>query len=74
MLGVIIAVLRQRHGMPTENEFRLPFGPVVPLMSCAIVGWLLLQMPLDEAVTVAIVVGACAAVYAVHSVYRFLIS
>ena len=44
-LGVILAVLRlrQRDGLPKDGEFRLPFGPVIPLLSCAIVGWLLSQ-------------------------------
>ena len=50
--------------LPKDGEFRLPFGPVIPLLSCAIVGWLLLQVPLDEAVTIAALVGASVAVYA----------
>ncbi len=71
-LGVSLAVLRlrQRDGMPKDGEFRLPFGPVIPLLSCAIVGWLLLQMPLDEAVTIAALIGACVAVYVIRSVFR----
>ncbi len=71
-LGVSLAVLRlrQRDGMPKDGEFRLPFGPVIPLLSCAIVGWLLLQMPIDEAVTVAALIGACVAVYVIRSVFR----
>jgi len=71
-LGVSLAVirLRQRDGLPKDGEFRLPFGPVIPLLSCAIVGWLLLQVPLDEAVTVAALIGVCAAFYAVRSVFR----
>ena len=46
-LGVSLAVLRlrQRDGLPKAGEFRLPFGPLIPLLSCGIVGWLLLQMP-----------------------------
>jgi len=71
-LGVSLAVLRlrQRDGMPKDGEFRLPFGPVIPLLSCAIVGWLLLQLPLDEAVTIAALIGACVAVYVIRSVLR----
>ena len=71
-LGVILAVLRlrQRDGLPNEGEFRLPFGPVIPLLSCAIVGWLLLQMPLGEAATIAALIGACVAIYAIRSVFR----
>ena len=71
-LGVILAVLRlrQRDGLPKDGEFRLPFGPVVPLLSCAIVGWLLLQVPLNEAATIVTLVGACAVIYAIRSVFR----
>jgi amino acid transporter len=41
-LGVVLAVprLRRRDGLPKDGEFRLPFGPVVPALSCAVVGWL----------------------------------
>ncbi|MFQ5852211.1 MAG: APC family permease [Candidatus Binatia bacterium] len=67
-LGVSLAVLRlrQRAGVPKDGEFRLPFGPVIPLLSCAIVGWLLLQVPLDEAATIAALVGASIAIYAIR--------
>ena len=68
-LGVSLAVmrLRQRDGLPKDSQFRLPFGPVSPLLSCAIVGWLLLQVPLDEAVTVAALIGACRSMQFVQS-------
>ena len=71
-LGVILAVLRlrQRDGLPKDGEFRLPFGPVIPLLSCAIVGWLLLQVPLNEATTIVTLTGACAVIYAIRSVFR----
>jgi amino acid transporter len=70
-LGVSLAVLRlrQRDGLPKDGKFRLPFGPVIPLLSCAIVGWLLLQVPPDEAVSIAALVGACVAIYAIRSVF-----
>ncbi len=71
-LGVILAVLRlrQRDGLPKDGEFRLPFGPVIPLLSCAIVGWLLLQVPLNEAITIVTMAGACAVIYEIRSVFR----
>jgi len=71
-LGVSLAVLRlrQRDGLPEEGEFRLPFGPVVPLSSCVVVGWLLLQLPLDEAATIAALIGSCIAIYVVRSFIR----
>ena len=71
-LGVSLAVirLRQRDGLPRDGQFKLPFGPLIPFLSCAIVGWLLLQMPLDEAVTVAALIGVCVVFYAIRSVLR----
>jgi amino acid transporter len=71
-LGVSLAVirLRQLHGLPKDGEFTLPFGPVIPLLSCAIIGWLLLQVPLNEAVSIAALVGACILVYAVRAAVR----
>lgn len=71
-LGVSLAVLRlrKRDGLPKDGEFRLPFGPLIPVLSCAVVVWLLLQMPLNEAVSVAVLVSACVAMYAFRSVLR----
>ena len=71
-LGVSLAVLRlrQRDGPPKDGEFRLPFGPVIPLLSCAVVGWLLLQVPVNEAVSIAALVGVCIVIYAIRSVIR----
>lgn len=70
-LGVSLAVLRlrQRDGLPKDGQFRLPFGPVIPLLSCAIVVWLLLQLPPNEAVSIAVLVGACIAIYAIRLVF-----
>ncbi|MFT5501239.1 MAG: APA family basic amino acid/polyamine antiporter [Woeseiaceae bacterium] len=71
-LGVSLAVLRlrQRDGLPKDGEFKLPFGPLIPLLSCVVVGWLLMQMPAEEAISVAVLIGACIAIYAIRSVMR----
>ena len=71
-LGVILAVLqiRRRDGLPGEGQFKLPFGPLIPILAFAIVGWLLLQMPLNEAATVAALIGACIAFYLARSQWR----
>ena len=71
-LGVSLAVLRlrQRDGLPKEGEFRLPWGPLIPLMSCAIVGWLLLQVPLTEVATIGMLVAVCVVFYAIRSRFR----
>lgn len=67
---VCLAVLQLRrlHGMPGPGEFRLPFGPVIPLLACATIGWLLLQMPPDEALSIAMLVGVCLVGYLVRTV------
>ena len=71
-LGVVLAVLRlrQRDGMPKAGQFRLPFGPLIPVSSCLIVGWLLLQVPADEAMSIAGLISASAVVYAIRAMVR----
>ena len=71
-LGVSLAVLRlrQRDGLPKAGEFRLPFGPLIPLLSCLIVGWLLLQVPAEEAISIAGLIGASVIVYAIRAMAR----
>ena len=65
-LGVSLAVirLRQRDGLPGTGKFRLPFGPLIPPLSCLVVGWLLLQVPAREAFSIAGLIGASVVVYA----------
>ena len=71
-LGVSLAVLRlrQRDGLPKAGEFQLPFGPLIPLLSCLIVGWLLVQIPAEEAISIAGLIGATVVVYAVRAMVR----
>jgi amino acid transporter len=71
-LAVSLAVLRlrQRDGMPKEGEYTVPFGPVIPVLSCLFVFGLLVQIPFDEAMTVAALVGTCVAIYLIRSILR----
>ena len=71
-IGVCLAVirLRQRDGMPGEGQFTLPFGPVIPLLAVAVIVWLLLQMPLEEAVSVAALVATCILLYGIRELFR----
>jgi amino acid transporter len=71
-LGVSLAVmrLRQRDGLPKAGEFRLPFGPIIPLLSCGVIGWLLLQMPPEEAISVAALVSVSVAVCVIRALLR----
>jgi len=71
-LGVSLAVLRlrQRDGLPGPGEFRLPLGPAIPLLSCLVVGWLLIQLPADEAVSIAGLISVAVVLYAVRATVR----
>jgi hypothetical protein len=69
-VSLAVLRLRQRDGLPEAGEFRLPFGPVIPLSSCLIVGWLLLQVPADEALSIAGLISAAAVAYAVRAMLR----
>ena len=64
--GVSLAVLRLRHrdGEPDPGQFKLPFGPVIPVLSCLVVGWLLWQLTAEEATALAALIGVSVLVYA----------
>ena len=66
-LAVSLAVIRirQRDGLPKPEEFRLPFGPTIPILSILIVGWLLLQLSGAEALGLAALVGASVLIYGI---------
>lgn len=71
-LAVSLAVLRfrQRDGMPKQGEFTMPFGPVIPILSCLFVGGLLIQIPLVEAQTIGALIGVCIVIYVIKSAIR----
>jgi APA family basic amino acid/polyamine antiporter len=71
-LAVSLAVLRlrQRDGMPKEGEYTVPFGPVIPILSCLFVVGLLLQIPVDEASAIGVLIGTCVIIYVIRSVLR----
>ena len=68
--AVCLAVIkfRRRDGLPAKGQFRLPFGPAIPLLACTFIGGLLLQIPNDEAVSVGILLGVCVAGYGLRSI------
>jgi APA family basic amino acid/polyamine antiporter len=63
-LGVSLAVirLRARDGLPPAGTFRLPGGPTVPLLSCAVIVWLLGQLTADEATGLIVLAAAATAI------------
>ena len=71
-LGVCLATirLRARYGAPGPDEFSVPGGYLVPLLSCLIIGWLLMQLTLEEAVGLGVLLGASVVLYGVRTVFR----
>jgi amino acid transporter len=71
-LAVSVAVLRlrKRDGLPKEDEFKVPFGPVIPGLSCLFVVGLLVQLSLDEAMTIVALVATCVAIYLLRAAFR----
>lgn len=71
-LGVSLATmrLRARDGAPGPNEFSIPGGPVVPILSCLIIAWLLLQLTLPESIGLAVLCGASVLIYTARSIFK----
>jgi len=70
--GVCLSVirLRRRDGLPVDGQFRLPFGSVIPILGCLVVGWLLLQLTADEARGFGALLVAAAIFYAIRDLLR----
>ena len=63
--GVCLAVIKLRHrdGLPAAGQFAIPGGPVVPILACVLVIWLLSQLSAEEAVGFAALAGTAVALY-----------
>jgi amino acid transporter len=59
------AVLRMRvmRDVPAAR-FRVPFGPVLPLLAVAVCAWLLIETPTEELLWGGVILGAGTAIYA----------
>jgi APA family basic amino acid/polyamine antiporter len=71
-LGVSLAVLRlrQRDGSPEAGLFRLPGGPVIPVLSSILVVWLLFQLEKRDAIGLVALVLGSVVVYAARGLAR----
>ncbi len=71
-LAVSLAVIRirRRDGLPKGGEFKLPFGPTIPILSVLVVGWLLLQLTGAEAVGLTALVGASVLMYGIKIIVQ----
>jgi len=67
--GVCLSVLRLRHrdGNPKSSEFKIPGGPVIPLLGFALIAWLLWQLTGEEAMGLGALMAASAVYYAINS-------
>lgn len=70
--GVALAVLRIRRleGRAPRGTFTIPGGPVVPALSLAVVGWLLLQLTAAEAMGLGALMGLSALLYSARAAVR----
>ena len=64
--------LRNLHGEPAEGEFRLPFGPTIPVLGFLLVAWLLWQLTAEEAIGLAALIGLSVLIYATRAITKRL--
>jgi len=66
--GVSLAVIRLRYrdGKPAGGNFRLPWGPVIPILSCLVIAWLLLQLTTEEAIGLASLISVSVVFYVIR--------
>lgn len=71
-LGVSLATIRLRllHGAPAAGEFSVPGGYLIPLLSCLVIGWLLLRLTVEEAIGLGGLVLASVILYGVSALVR----
>ncbi len=67
-IGVSLAVIwvSRRDGLPPAGAFRLAGGPVIPLASCGVLGWLLLQLTSAEATGLAALIATAVVLFALR--------
>jgi amino acid transporter len=70
--GVSLAVIRLRYrdGKPAAGKFKLIGGPVIPILSCLVIAWLLWQLAADEVIGLAALIGVSVVFYAMRVFFR----
>jgi amino acid transporter len=63
--GVSLAVIRLRYrdGEPAKGNFKLIGGPVIPILSCLFIVWLLCQLTAEEAIGLMALIGVSVVFY-----------
>ena len=64
-LGVTLASiqLRRKEVKAATKGFRIPGGPVVPLLAAATIAWLLSNLSKPEIIAIAVFIGLISAIY-----------
>jgi L-asparagine transporter-like permease len=70
MVSLSVIRARQREAKPQEGEFSLPFGPVVPMLSMAMISWLFFQLTIEEMEAIGILVVLSIAAYGVKAMLQ----
>ncbi len=71
-LGVSLATirLRFRDGRPGPGQFSVPGGYAIPVLSCLVIGWLLLRLTWEEASGLGVLCGVAALLYVSGILFR----
>jgi amino acid transporter len=71
-LGVSLSVivLRYRKGPPSAGQFRIPGGPIVPVLSAVVILWLLSQMTASEAIGAGALLAITVVIYSARKAFR----
>ena len=69
--GVCLAVIRLRYrdGEPAKGKFKLIGGPVIPIMSCLVIAWLLWQLTTEEAIGLGALIGVSVLFYVIRVIF-----
>jgi amino acid transporter len=71
-LGVSLSVLvlRHRKGPPSAGQFRIPGGPIVPVLSAVVILWLLSQMTASQATGAGALLAITGVTYFARKAFR----
>lgn len=66
--GVSLSVLklRARDGFPSKTQFTIPGNFIIPILSCALITWMLWQLTMAEAVGILALIGVSVCFYVVR--------
>ena len=69
-VSLSVIALRRRRGPPAHGQFRIPGGSTVPILSSAVIIWLLSQMATSDAIGVGLLLAAIILIYLARRAFR----